>query len=189
MSSKTAKGPAEFRVLAGTIEPLSTSYEIDFSGFSKPNFTFQPFTLRFIASIDTAGSFKLEPSPRGDNYLSVTGPNGLICGLIRLDGNEQGSSVTAKEKPRPFRKETRSVALMLLCDIERDLIKQPEQPDKSLPRKSWGPKIYYEKSPWKLCAVLYVSWKAGIAQRLGIGEVTKDVWRRANIPDQVVYLT
>jgi hypothetical protein len=184
--SKSGKQVLEFRYFEKSIEPHSHGYEIDYLTLPKPVFDIQPFTVRFMASVDIAGNFKFETSIRGENYLSVTGPNGLTCGLVRIDdpqiARQQGS------RSKPTRKDTRNPGLILLCDIEQDLIRQPEEPDGSHQGKPWGPKLYFDGLPWKLCAVLYVGWRGGIAERLGIGEVTKDDWRRSRVLNQLVYL-
>jgi hypothetical protein len=141
--------------------------------------------VRFLASVDVAGSFKFEGSVRGENYLSVTGPNSLTCGLVRLDDPH---AARRGGDSKPARKDTRNSSLILLCDIEQDLIRQPEEPDGSHQAKPWGPKLYYDGLPWKLCAVLYVAWRGGIAERLGIGEVKKEDWRISSALNQLVYL-
>ncbi|KIW00207.1 uncharacterized protein PV09_08247 [Verruconis gallopava] len=183
---RSNKQPVEFRFFEQSIEPRSHGFEVDFAGLPKPALDVQPFTLRFMASVDVSGSFNFEPSVRGDNYLSVTGPNSLTCGLIRIDDPRASQHSSGRSKPN--RKETKNSCLVLLCDIEMDLIREPDEPDGSHQRKPWGPKLYYDGSPWKLCAVLYVGWKGGVAERLGIGEVTKEDWRRSNAVNQVIYL-
>jgi hypothetical protein len=185
-TAKTPKQPVEFRYFEKSIEPQSHGYELDMSTLPKPVLEIKPFTVRFMASVDAAGSFKLESSVRGDNYLSVAGPNSLTCGLIRIDDPKTAQPQSSKS--RPARKDTRNPGLILLCDIEQDLIQQPEEPDGSHQVKPWGPKLYYDGSPWKLCAVLYVTWRGGVAERLGIGEMTKEDWRRSSALNQLVYL-
>ena len=87
-----------------------------------------------------------------------------------------------------MRRDTRNVGLILLCDIETDLIRQPEEPDGSH-LSDWGPKTYHDTLPWTLCAVLYVQWRGGpFAERLGIGEVAKLDWKKTDALIQPVYL-
>jgi hypothetical protein len=174
---------AEFRLFDRTIEPQSHESELDPSVTSKEISHIQPFTVRFMADVDVLNSFRLNKSARGGHYLSIARPSdGLTCGLVRLDGviHERKEGMT---KPKLTRKETRAPSLILLCDIEQELIRQPEPAE-----KPWRPKLYHHGSPWHLCAVLYVEWHNGVAKRLGIGEMAKDVWQSATTATQLVYL-
>ena len=184
----TPKQPAEFRYFETSMEPQSHGYDLEIGISSKALPDVQPFTVRFMADVDAANNFKLEPSTRGPGYLSVIGPNGLTCGLVRLDDPRDSRKQSLSSKPKLVRKDTRGPGLVLLCDIEQELIQRPEDSQTAPKSKIWGPKLYYDGSPWKLCAVLYVQWRNGIAERLGIGEVVKEDWRRASTATQLVYL-
>ena len=188
VSRTSAKQLAEYRSFEKSVEPQTHGYELDVSGSAKLTPDVDPYAVRFMAQVDIANCFKLEPSSRGDVYLSITGPNGLTCGLVRLDDPSHGRKQSISTKPKLMRKDTRGPGLILLCDIEQDLVQRSEESNPVAKSKPWAPKLYMDGSPWKLCAVLYVRWHGGTAERLGIGEIVKDDWDRASTPTQLVYL-